>query len=274
VEVRADNEIIILDSGTGIRPLGLALAAEFKGRPLNLTLLISHTHWDHIQGFPFFVPAYDPKNRIRILGYEGARAGLAGVLSSQMEGPFFPIGLDQLPSNIVIEELRDLEFQIGQVKVQAAFMNHPGVCMGYRLFTSQGSVAYLPDNEPCLRLRASAEPGAIRQARSLDFAEAEDRKTIDFIHGADVLILDSQYDADEYASHVGWGHGCVDDVVALALRAEARQLFLFHHDPSHDDARISGMVQHARTLAAERRGALRVDAAQEGEVVELSAGEA
>ncbi|HXG46724.1 MAG TPA: response regulator, partial [Methylomirabilota bacterium] len=244
VEVRADGEIIILDSGTGIRPLGQALAREFAGQPLDLTLLITHTHWDHVQGFPFFAPAYDPKNQIRILGYEGAREGLAGIFSSQMESPYFPIGLSELPGHIVIEELKEMEFNIGPVKVKAAFMNHPGVCVGYRLFTSAGSIAYLPDNEPFYRLRAQPDTQLFHKEEALDFARAEDRKMQEFIRSAEVLIIDAQYDRDEYKNHVGWGHGCVDDAVALALQAGIKHLYLFHHDPSHSDERIEQLVGH------------------------------
>ena len=141
VELRSDGEIIVLDAGTGIRPLGLALAEEFKGTALTLTVLISHTHWDHIQGFPFFLPAYNPDNRLRILGYEGAREGLATTLAGQMESPYFPIALQEMPGNIVIEELREMEFQVGSVRVEACFSKHPGVCVGYRLYTPTGSVA-------------------------------------------------------------------------------------------------------------------------------------
>ena len=148
VEVRADGEIIVLDAGTGIRGLGLALQKELGPGTIKLTLLITHTHWDHIQGLPFFSPAYNSKNLIRILGYEGARAGLGTILAGQMETPFFPVGLHQLPSHLAIQELKDMEFYIGKVKVQAKFANHPGICAGYRLFTSAGSIAYMPDNEP------------------------------------------------------------------------------------------------------------------------------
>ena len=116
VEVRADGEIIILDAGSGIRLLGLALDKEFGPRSMKLTLLISHTHWDHIQGLPFFSPAYNQKNLIRVLGYEGARAGLAKILASQMETPFFPVSLRQLPSHLAIEELKEMEFQVGPSK--------------------------------------------------------------------------------------------------------------------------------------------------------------
>ena len=153
VEVRADGEIIILDAGTGIRLLGLALDKEFGPRSMKLTLLISHTHWDHIQGLPFFSPAYNQKNLIRVLGYEGARAGLAKILASQMETPFFPVSLRQLPSHLAIEELREMEFHVGNVEVRSKFANHPGICAGYRLATSSGSIAYFPDNEPYEELK-------------------------------------------------------------------------------------------------------------------------
>src|SRR6266446_6225348 len=148
VEVRADGEIIILDAGTGIRLLGLALDKEFGPRSMKLTLLISHTHWDHIQGLPFFSPAYNEKNVIRVLGYEGARAGLATILAGQMETPFFPVSLRELPSHLAIEELKEAEFQIGKVEVRSKFANHPGICAGYRLSAASGSIAYFPDNEP------------------------------------------------------------------------------------------------------------------------------
>jgi len=258
VEVRIQGEIIVLDAGTGIRELGLSLSHEFKGYPLNLTLLLTHSHWDHIQGFPFFVPAYDPKNTVHILGYEGARQSLAATLGAQMESPYFPVGIKELPGNIHIEELRDMEFSVGPVRVKAMFVNHPGICVGYRLETGGGAIVFMPDNEPFHRMHA--KPGAA-DAKALEFAADQDRKLIDFIRDAEVLIIDAQYDAEEYESHVGWGHGCVDDVVELATRAGVKQLFLFHHDPSHDDERISRMLAHARQLAG---NGTHVEAAREG----------
>jgi phosphoribosyl 1,2-cyclic phosphodiesterase/CheY-like chemotaxis protein len=267
VEVRADGEIIILDSGTGIRPLGLALEAEFQSKPLSLTLLITHSHWDHVQGFPFFRPAYDSNNNIRILGFEGAREGLAGIFSGQMESPYFPIPLGRLPGHLIFEELQSMQFSIGKVQVQAAFMNHPGVTAGYRLNTSAGAVAYLPDNEPFMRMRTH-RPGQSPRAEEIAFARAEDEKIARFVHGVDILILDSQYDACEYEDHIGWGHGCADDAVELAMRAEAKKLFLFHHDPAHDDGKIDEMLAQARKLAGHK---LVVEAAREGLKVELGA---
>ena len=263
VEVRSGGQIIILDAGTGLRPLGRELAREFADHPVTLNILLSHTHWDHIQGLPFFQPLYRPNNRIRILGYEGARSGLFKVLSSQMESPYFPVGLKELPSNVEIDELRDLDFTLGPVRVQVFFANHPGICVGYRLTTAEGSIAFFPDNEPPQRQQPEAAHKAGDTVR-LTFAQGEARKLIEFLKDVDVLILDAQYDREEYESHVGWGHGCVDDVVQLAMEARARRLYLFHHDPDHDDAKVDQLLQHARAIAERAGSRLKIEAATEG----------
>ena len=262
VELRADGEHIICDAGSGIRPLGLALAAEAQGQPLNLTLLLTHAHWDHIQGFPFFVPAYDPDSRLKILGYEGATEGLRTTLAGQMESPYFPLPLHEMPGNIEIEELKEMQFQIGAITVDACFTNHPGVCVGYRFQTSGGVIVYMPDNETISR--TGEEPDEhVPSTMDADIAE--------FIRDADLLVLDAQYDAKEYAEHIGWGHGCVDEVVALAAGANVKRLYLFHHDPAHDDRAIASMVAHANALARTAGSSMRIEAAREGEVVALPA---
>ena len=249
IEVRIGNDIIILDAGTGLRSLGRSLLAEFKRKPLNLTLLISHTHWDHIQGLPFFAPIYDARCRLRILGGEGARKGLVAALTGQMESTYFPVPFSKLPSNIEIEELREFNFAVGNTLVRAQRANHPGFCVGYRLFTPDGLICFFPDTEP--------RPGG------------DDREMIDFIREADVLILDSQYNQKEYHKHTGWGHGCVEASVALALQAGVKKLVLFHHDPNHDDRMIDSFVRHARALVKKQRGKLKVEAAREGMTLQL-----
>jgi phosphoribosyl 1,2-cyclic phosphodiesterase len=249
IEIRNGADIIILDAGTGLRKLGQALLAEFKKKPLNLTLLLSHTHWDHIQGLPFFAPIYDSRCRLRILGCEGSRKSLVTALTGQMESNYFPVPFSKLPSNIEIEELRDFNFEIGTLLVRAQRANHPGVTVGYRLFSPDGIVCFFPDVEPC--------------------ADGADAEMIDFIRDADVLILDSQYDRAEYKQHIGWGHGCVDESVALALKAGVKKLVLFHHDPNHDDKKIDAFVKHARNLVAKKKGKLKVEAAREGMMIQL-----
>ena len=144
VEVRSGADIIILDAGTGLRKLGLSLLKEFKRKQLNLTLLLSHTHWDHIQGLPFFGPLYESSCRLRILGSEGARKSLVAALTGQMESTYFPVPFSKLPSNIEIEELHDFSFDIGTTLVRAQRANHPGVTVGYRLFSPDGIVCFFP----------------------------------------------------------------------------------------------------------------------------------
>src|ERR1043166_2385934 len=265
VEIRADGELIILDAGSGIRELGLALEKEFGSQPINLSLLITHAHWDHIQGFPFFVPSYNDKNQIRIFGYNGADSGLQEILKGQMATPFFPIALYDLPGRIQFETPESMEFKIGKVRVHALRMNHPGICVGYRIVTSKGSIAYLPDNETydALKLHSSGSE-ALNPEQTKKRAQKDRADLVKFLKGADVLILDSQYTDEEYQAHVGWGHGSLSSGISLAADAGVRKLILFHHDPSHDDKAIDNMVEIARKLAAKIKNGLEVEGAREG----------
>lgn len=258
VEVRTSKEIIILDAGTGIRALGRALSEEFQGQPLCLTILISHTHWDHIQGLPFFAPAYQKENLLRIIGPEDPMHRLASSLEGQMHRPYFPIAMHQLPGNLIIEELKGRHFDIGTVQVQTIQANHPGTTLGYRLFTSAGSIAYLPDHESFQHLH---HPEKSQESQETAFLE--------FVRGADILILDSQYDRSEYPEHKGWGHGCLEEVVQLAIKAGVHQLILFHHDPDHDDSRIAFFVITARQIASSCGSSISIEAAREGLEIDL-----
>ena len=265
VELRVNGEIIILDAGSGMRRLGQSLAREFKGQPIALNLLVTHTHWDHIQGFPFFIPAYNPKNKVHIYGYEGARQGLQSTLSAQMESPYFPISMRQMPGHISINEVKEMAFQVNGVKVRAQFVNHPGLCVGYRISTPGGDISYVPDVELFQRLRCELAPdGKQLSAEENEFAHEQDRELLNFVQGSEVLILDSQYDAAEYANFVGWGHSCVEDSVAFGVKAGVKKLFLFHHDPDHHDEKVLQMLTHGKKLASERGSKVEIEAAREG----------
>ncbi len=170
-----------------------------------------------------------------------------------------------LPSNIAIEELKEMEFSIGKVRVRSKFANHPGICAGYRLFTSGGSIAFFPDNEPyeLLKLHVADRDGTnVHDARA--FAKGERAKLVEFLDSCDVLILDSQYTDAEYQKHIGWGHGSLSRAVSLAVEARVKKLLLFHHDPNHADEKIDDMLEAAHLLALESGQPLEVEAAQEG----------
>lgn len=266
VEIRADGELIVLDAGSGIRKLGLALENEFGSRPIKLSLLITHVHWDHIQGFPFFVPSYHDKNQIRIFGNDGAHSTLREILKSQMTTPFFPVALYDLPGRIQFENLDRREFQIGNVRIRSRLANHPGVCVGYRIFTSSGSIAYFPDHESYEASKLhSADGQLLSPEQTKKRAQEERAELVKFVEGCDLLILDTQYTDEEYLSHVGWGHGSLSAAVSTALDARVRKLILFHHDPTHDDEMIDQMVETARKLAAAKGGNhLEIEGAREG----------
>ena len=265
IEIRADGELIVLDAGSGIRELGLALETEFGSRPINLSLLITHVHWDHIQGFPFFVPAYNDKNEIQILGYDGAGSALQEILKGQMATPFFPVALYDLPGKINIQKLDSMDFKIGKVRVRSRLMNHPGVCVGYRILTSKGSIAYLPDHEPYEAFKLhSAKSHLLSPEQTQKRARENRAELVKFLQGSDILILDTQYTDEEYQAHIGWGHGSLSTAISLALDASVRKLVLFHHDPTHDDDMVDEMVQTARRIAAKSESYLEVEGAREG----------
>ena len=265
VEIRADGEIIVLDAGTGIRELGLALEKEFRSTPIKLTLLITHVHWDHIHGFPFFAPSYSNKNEIRILGYDGAGTGPCEALKGEMATPFFPVSLTDLPGKLDIEKLETNVFNVGRVRVESKVLNHPGICVGYRVFGSTGSIAYLPDNETFDSFKIHAtDSRSLNREQSKAQAQKARADLVKFLHGSDILLLDSQYTDEEYQSHIGWGHSSLTSTVALAIDAKVRRLVLFHHDPNHDDSEIDAMLAQARALAEKSGADLKVDAAREG----------
>jgi phosphoribosyl 1,2-cyclic phosphodiesterase len=271
VELRADGEIIVLDAGSGIRLLGVALQKEFQARPIKLSLLITHAHWDHIQGFPFFKPAYDPKNEIRIFGFDGAGATFREIMTEPMRAPFFPITMRELSASMDIHKLTEMKFSLGKVDVHAAFVNHPGVCAGYRIFISGGSVAFLPDHEPYEFFLHAAKADQLSPEETKQIAADQQTGLVEFLRGSDILILDAQYTDQEYQRHIGWGHGSISSAVSLALEAGVQTLLLFHHDPNHNDNAVDTMVKSARELVTKSGKPLEVTGAQEGSEILLEA---
>ena len=282
IEVRADGELIILDAGTGIKQLGNAPLKENAAEmleageePLDLTrmtLLISHTHWDHIQGLPFFQPAYKPSNKLDIWGPESIYGTLETALSGQMFSLYFPVPFSALRADIKIRSLPPEKLILGNVKVDFLPVNHPGGGVGYRLHTSGGTLGYIPDHEPYDgdgRFGGSAEIHYKETPKEPVDVVSRQAEFMKFIQGLDVLILDTQYTEEEYRTRIGWGHGYLESSVELAIQAGVKHLFIFHHDPVHEDAFIDEMVARAQAIVQERQSMLVVSAAREGELFTL-----
>ena len=247
VEVECGSVHILLDAGTGLRALGDAL---LKQGPVEATLLLSHHHWDHIQGLPFFVPMYLPSTRLTVVGPQAERLSNIDVLEHQMTAPVFPVRLDQLAAKLETREVVPGDrFAVGDAQVTVARGNHPGGSLAFRIDYGGRSVVYATDTE-----HYSCVDPALR-ALAMD---------------ADVLIYDSQYTPAEYRgdagpSRVGWGHSTYEDGCKLAHAARVGQYVLFHHDPKRDDAAVADLERRAQALFA---GAV---AAREGMVIELGA---
>lgn len=247
VEVRCGSDLVILDAGTGLRLLGLALLQEM---PVRAHLFYSHVHWDHIQGFPFFVPAFIPGNSFKLYGMINVSGTIEETLSGQMNYPSFPVRLSEMGASIAFHDLREgerIDLPGGGV-VTNARLNHPSGVLAYRIEHAGRSVVYATDTEHY----AITDPKLAKLAR-----------------GTDVLIYDATYTPDEYAGKsdglpkTGWGHSTNIEGARLAKELGVGRLVLFHHDPSQSDEAVEEKERAARALFPE------TIAAREGLVIEL-----
>ncbi len=260
VEVRAaDGTLVVLDCGTGAFALGRELTAS---RQLHGHLLIGHTHWDHIQGFPFFEPLFVPGSQWEIYSAGGGEREIAETLAGQMTYEYSPIALEALDAQLKIRNLREGILDLGSIRVTAQYLNHPALTLGFRLEVDGARVVYATDHEPHSLHPLDAPPGTAP-------VHHEDRRHIRFLEGADLVIHDAQYLLDDFPAKAGWGHSPVERVVDYCLLAGARRLALFHHDPARDDAAIDHVCERARARVPADAG-LQVFAAVEGQDIELS----
>jgi phosphoribosyl 1,2-cyclic phosphodiesterase len=258
VEVRFDDTVFICDAGSGIRELGKDLLGRTP-LPTELHLLLTHTHWDHIQGFPFFAPAYVPQCKIRVYGVGAGDESRHSLLSGQMSSQYFPVSFAALGAQILPDHLNGGESVIDGVRVRTFALNHPGGCCGF-VFEKDGiKILYFTDNElviqPGETFPDNDHSGGLRSIP---------QELVDIARNADLLIADAQYDDDQYATKISWGHSTCYSVTDWAVRSHVKQLALFHHDPESTDRDVESKVK-ACALRAAKYGAMTVlFAAREG----------
>jgi phosphoribosyl 1,2-cyclic phosphodiesterase len=247
IEVTSQGERLILDAGTGLRALGDEL---MKSGPARATMLFSHLHWDHVQGFPFFTPAYHPLSELKLYGPgDGGDVALRDVLDKQMSPPSFPVPLAAMKSRMSFGAARaGARFEVGPFAITPFEVPHPQGCLSYRIEANGASFVFMTDVE-------------------LDVSQLA--PIARFIEGADALVLDAQYTPDEYAGKIGppkkgWGHSTMIDAAKVAAAADVKRLFLFHHDPAHNDDFVEGMAERARQEFD------RADVAREGHLLEVA----
>ncbi|MBK5101464.1 MAG: MBL fold metallo-hydrolase [Desulfobacteraceae bacterium] len=237
---------VIIDAGTGIRALGERLCAE--GKQVDIHLLITHIHWDHVMGFPFFAPIHDPRSKITIDGFHTCMKGLKVPFDNKMGDGFFPIKFDDLKAEIsYLGVLKDGPLKIDSVVIDSIPLQHPQGGYGFRLHEGKKTLVFITDNE----LTEEA------------WAERHPEDYIQFCKDADILIHDAQYTPEERAQRKGWGHSDYEAAFDLAVKARVKQLILFHHDPSRIDPEVVSLKNYCEDLARKNNADIRIDAARE-----------
>jgi phosphoribosyl 1,2-cyclic phosphodiesterase len=254
VEVRTSTGwLIVLDAGTGIRELGRSLMQRASGAPIRGDIFLTHVHWDHIQGIPFFGPLFQRGNEFTIWS-KSLEPAIDRVVRDQMSPVVFPVAFEELDATIEFAELSEGRRAANGYEVRAFEVRHPGGALGYRFAESgNGSAAlvYISDNE----LGAGA---------TYDTREDWRRRLVEFVRGARLLVHDTTYTREEYEHHRGWGHSTYEDAVELALDAGVETLVLFHHKPERTDDEVDQRVAECRALVERRGGSVRIVAAAEG----------
>jgi phosphoribosyl 1,2-cyclic phosphodiesterase len=258
LEIRAGGRLVIIDFGTGIKPLGdWLMAGDFKKGPIDTDIFISHTHWDHIMGFPMFSPVFIPTTKLRIRGPVSFEDDtLESIIGTQLSYRYWPVRLSELAAKIEYEQIRETELDLGGgLRVITKFLNHPISCLGYRFEYGGKSIVTAYDHEPFYNLFPvnPADPDYNEDAAVEGEAAAreENEKIQRFFKDADILIHDAQYTAGEYTLHTGWGHSSYEHAVGAASMAGVKKLIFFHHDPNRTDARLEELEKEFVARAAE-----------------------
>jgi phosphoribosyl 1,2-cyclic phosphodiesterase len=249
-EIQHDGNRLIFDAGSGIRPLGLDIVE--KG-PDTIHIFLTHFHWDHIQGFPFFAPLYDPEDSIKVVGPKQKDIDVQNLFAGQMGPIYFPVPFSVVAAAMEFEHLNDGEYELGDVRMRVMRVKHPSFVIAYRVEVGGKSICLIPDNEI--------------DGNMYDVGPDWEKRIVDFVGDADLLVHDSMYTEEEYGSRAGWGHSTFSQSVRLAEEGGVKQLLFFHHDPTRTDDQLDEIVARMRDETLARGSDLVIGAATEGDDV-------
>ena len=276
LEIRAGERLVIVDLGTGVKPLGdWIMGHDFRKGPMNMDVFISHTHWDHIMGFPMFTPIFIPGTKLKILGPVSYNDDtLASIIGTQLSYRYWPVRQIELAARIDYEELKETTVDMGGgLKVTTKYLNHPILCLGYRFEYQGKSIVTAYDHEPFRNLFPTdpADPSYNEDAarEGEEAAKEENERILRFFHGADILIHDAQYTGGELEKHLGWGHSSYEYAIEAASQAEVKKLVFFHHDPNRTDEQLQSLEEKYRSEARSKPGSFpEIIMAREGLTIE------
>ncbi|MEE3258832.1 MAG: response regulator [Candidatus Latescibacterota bacterium] len=255
MEIVCGDDRIIFDAGSGVRELGLSLMAD---PPRKIHLFITHTHWDHIQGFPFFAPTFVPGFEIDVYAPPNVDKDIESIFRGQLDRAYFPIQMEDMQAKFKFKILGEEVVKIGDVRVEWEYTLHPGATVGYKVDIRGKSLAYIPDNE---FLKGYLGPPDRAPGQDAGSVHAQ---TIDFLKGVNVLIHEAQYTAEEYADHIGWGHSSVPNVCVLAKSAEVGKWIAIHHDPTHSDDFLQNKLNLTRQILRDLGSSIVVEHGYDG----------
>jgi len=266
IEIRTDRALLVCDGGSGLREFGVDLMRRTGKAPVTVHMFFSHPHWDHIQGFPFFTPAYLPTSVLHVYGPPKGDHTINDLLSGQMQSTYFPVDFSQLGAKVMLAELLPEGTDVAGVKVRSKALQHPGGSLGFSFEYEGKRVVYATDNELDLLLPDKPRAG---QASS-EAPRILPAPIVEFCRGADLLIADGQYTDAEYASKVGWGHPRATTLVDLAAQAGVKALAVTHHDPMQTDAEVEAKVADCVRRAALLKAQVQIFSAREGVELKLA----
>ena len=275
VEIRADDHVLVCDAGTGVIPFGEAIMRQDKIR--EIMFILTHYHWDHVCGLPFFAPAFSPEWTINIFAPGSSPSFIKKHVSAQMHIPYFPVNTDTWMAKIGYLDFNESQakegLKHGPIRIKFGNVHHPGETYGYIIKACGKNIAYVSDNEATYLKKAvnirQAELNEEESALYQKMAEEERLSEIALFKDADILIHDAQYTAEDYEKKMGWGHSCYVDTVNNAIDAGVKELYLYHHDPSKNDESIFAIGRHANEIIKERGSSIRCYVAREGMRVDL-----